>query len=96
MAEKPSDFTLPEKIVSKILKDALPDNVAVSKDAKSAAARGAAMFILNLVISANSQAEDTKRDTISCQDILDALSYVGLEEYAPQLLRYSRKKKKEK
>ncbi|KAG9508510.1 TBC1 domain family member 9, partial [Fragariocoptes setiger] len=87
MAEKPADFNLPEKIVLKLLKDALPDNVVISKDARSAAARGAAIFILTLTMSALSHAHSAGRD-LNCQDILEALSDMEFTEHAPTLIKF--------
>lgn len=95
MAEKPSDFNLPEKTVTKLMRDSLPDNVSVSKDAKSAAARGASIFILQLVIAANEHAQKDLRDTFNCQDIIMAISDVGLGEYAPILVRFNAQLKRD-
>lgn len=95
MAEKPSDFNMPEKIVTKLLRDSLPDNIIVSKDAKSAAARGASIFILQLVIAANEHAQSAGRDTFNCQDIIMAISDVGLSEYAPILVRFNAQQKRD-
>ena len=92
MVEKVSDFKMPEKVVTKLLKDALPDNVLVSKDAKSAACRSASIFILQLSIAAAEKAQHNKRRTLENQDIIKAVTDLGLGEYAPQLVRFGARK----
>lgn len=92
MVEKVSDFKMPEKVVTRLLRDALPDNVLVSKDAKNAACRSASIFILQLSITAAEIAQTNKRRTLENQDIIKAVTELGLEEYAPQLVRFGARK----
>lgn len=95
MAEQPSDFNMPEKIVTKLLKESLPDNIVISRDAKSAAARGASIFILQLVIAANEHARQAGRRKFDTQDIIKAIADVGLGEYAPVLVRFNAQQKRD-
>lgn len=92
MVENVSDFKMPEKIVNRLLKDALPDNIQVSKDAKNAACRSASIFILQLSIAAAEKAQMNKRRTLENQDIIKAITDLGLGEYAPQLVRFGARK----
>lgn len=92
MVERLSDFKMPEKIVTKLLKDALPDNVILSKDAKNAACRSASIFILQLSIAAAEKAQDSNRSALENQDIIKAVTDLGLGEYAPQLVRFGARK----
>lgn len=92
MVEQLSDFKMPEKVVTRLLKDALPDNVIVSKDAKNAACRSASIFILQLSIAAAEKAQEAGRSTLENQDIIKAVSDLGLEEYAAQLVRFGARK----
>ena len=46
MAERPEDLNLPGSIVSRIIKDALPDGTKVSKEAQQAIAKAASVFVL--------------------------------------------------
>ena len=48
MAERPEDLNLPNAIVTRIIKDSLPDGVAVAKEARSAIAKAASVCIQNL------------------------------------------------
>lgn len=92
MVERVSDFKMPEKVVTRLLKDALPDNVLVSKDAKNAACRSASIFILQLSIAAAEKAQMSKRRALDNQDIISAVTDLGLAEYAPQLVRFAARK----
>lgn len=46
MAERPEDFNLPVSVVARLLKESLPEGVAVSKEARAALAKAAAIFVL--------------------------------------------------
>lgn len=87
-----SDFKMPEKVVTRLLKDALPDSVIVSKDAKNAACRSASIFILQLSIAAAEKAAESNRSNLENQDIIKAVTDLGLGEYAPQLVRFGARK----
>lgn len=94
MVEQVSDFKMPEKLVSRLLKDALPEDVVLSKDAKNAACRSASIFILQLSIAAAEKAQMNKRRTLENQDIIKAVTDLGLGEYAPQLVRFGAQRKR--
>lgn len=94
MAETISDFNMPEKVVTRLLRDALPDNVVISKDAKNAACRSASIFILHLSIAAAEKAQTNKRRTLENQDIIKAVQDLGLGEYCPQLVRFGAQRKR--
>lgn len=46
MAERPEDFNLPVSVVARLLKESLPEGVSVSKEARAALAKAAAIFVL--------------------------------------------------
>ena len=94
MVEHVSDFKMPEKIVTRLLKDSLPEDVTLSKDAKNAACRSASIFILQLSITAAERAEVKKRRTLDNKDIIEAATELGLAEYAPQLVRFGAQRKR--
>lgn len=94
MVEQVSDFKMPEKVVTRLLKDALPDNVVISKDARNAACRSASIFILQLSIAAAEKAHENKRRTLDNQDIIKAVMDLGLAEYTPQLVRFGAQRKR--
>lgn len=92
MVDNVSDFKMPEKLVTRLLKDALPDNVAINNDAKNAACRSASIFILQLSIGAAEKAAENKRRHLDNKDIIEAVIDLGLGEYASQLVRFGARK----
>ncbi|CAG2164192.1 unnamed protein product [Oppiella nova] len=96
MAEKPEDFNMPSNVVSKIIKDALPHGVNVSADVRSAASRSASIFILYVTTCANDIAVANKRKTLSAQDVLEAITQIGFEEFTEELMELHKTLMKEK
>ncbi|GMT33957.1 hypothetical protein PFISCL1PPCAC_25254 [Pristionchus fissidentatus] len=77
---KVEDLRLPAAVIARIVKDALPPNAAVSKEAKTALARAAAVFILNVTTAANEYADGNKRKTIAATDIYHAIKVLDCEQ----------------
>lgn len=94
MVDQLQDFKMPEKIVTRLLKDSLPEDVILSKDARNAACRSASIFILQLSITAAERAQMNKRRTLDNKDIIEAAGELGLAEYAPQLVRFGAQRKR--
>uniref|UniRef100_V5HH94 DNA polymerase epsilon subunit 3 n=1 Tax=Ixodes ricinus TaxID=34613 RepID=V5HH94_IXORI len=61
MAERPEDLHLPVSVVTRIVKDALPDGVNVSKEARVALSKAASVFVLYATSCANNFAVKSKR-----------------------------------
>lgn len=85
MAEKLEDLNLPNMTVQKIIKDALPDNVSVGKDARSALSRAASIFVLYVTSQATKEAQKVNRKTLLGQDILTALEELEFDEFISPL-----------
>ncbi|CAM9782742.1 unnamed protein product, partial [Discosporangium mesarthrocarpum] len=80
--------------VQRVIKAALPDNVQIGKDAKAAFARSAGIFIMYLTACANDFCRESKRQTISAHDVMQAikeLEFVELEEPLKEYLDQFRK-----
>lgn len=73
MAEKQDDLNLPTAVVTRIIKDALPEGCNVAKEAKLALTRAATVFVLYLTAQANNVATERNKKTISDKDVLKAL-----------------------
>ncbi|XP_070532500.1 DNA polymerase epsilon subunit 3-like [Ptychodera flava] len=73
MAERPEDLNLPNSVVARIVKEAVPDGVNVSKEARSAISRAASVFVLYATACANNFALKGKRKTLTGADVLSAL-----------------------
>lgn len=85
MAERPEDFNLPLSVVTRIVKDALPDGVNVSKEARAALAKAASVFVLYATSCANNFAVKGKRKTVAGADIIAAMEEMEFENFVDSL-----------
>jgi histone H3/H4 len=67
------DFEPPLACVRRILKNYLPSNTNVGKDASAAFARACGIFIIYLTACANDYARFSKRQTITANDVFAAI-----------------------
>lgn len=88
MAERLEDFNLPNSAVQKIIKESLPDVQIIAKDAKTALARAASVFVLYLTSAASQVSQKSNRKTLVGQDILEALEALDFEDLAGPLAEY--------
>lgn len=79
------DLQLPLSVVSKIIKDALPQGVIVSKEARIAISKAASIFVLYCTACANNLVMENKRKTLRDTDIMAALEEMDFGEFCPQL-----------
>lgn len=99
MAERLEDLNLPNAVVTRIIKEALPDGVTVGKDARTAVAKAASIFILYLTSTANVIAKKGNRKTISGQDVIQAMTDIEFDQFVDPLqesLENFKKAQKEK
>lgn len=85
MAEKLEDLNLPNAVVTRIIKEALPDGVTVGKEARVAVAKAASIFILYLTTAANTIAKKGNRKTISGPDVLQAMEDIEFDRFIDPL-----------
>uniref|UniRef100_A0A1B6KL86 DNA polymerase epsilon subunit 3 n=1 Tax=Graphocephala atropunctata TaxID=36148 RepID=A0A1B6KL86_9HEMI len=101
MAEKPEDLNLPISVVTRLMKENLPDGSAISKDGKTAVARAASVFVLYMTAASNKIALTNKKKTLNYEDIFQALietEYEWLENPLREALedfKLSQKRKKD-
>ena len=81
MAERPEDLNLPGSIVSRIVKDALPDGTKVSKEAQQAIAKAASVFVLYATSCSNQIAQKSNRKTIHGQDVISAMEDMEFDKF---------------
>ncbi|EZA47092.1 hypothetical protein DMN91_004368 [Ooceraea biroi] len=99
MAERLEDLNLPNAVVTRIIKEALPDGITIGKDARIAVAKAASIFILYLTSSANVIAKKGNRKTISGPDVIQAMVDIEFDQFVDTLqesLENFRKVQKEK
>ena len=85
MAERPEDLNLPNSIVARIIKESLPEGINVSKEARSAIAKAASVFVLYTTSCSNNLAMKANRKTISGQDVLSAMSDMEFDRFVEPL-----------
>jgi DNA polymerase epsilon subunit 3 len=85
MAERLEDLNLPNTVITRIIKDALPDGVNVAKEARTAFAKSASVYILYITSAASLVATSNNRKTISGQDVLQAIGNVEFNKFLEPL-----------
>ncbi|KAM8934466.1 DNA polymerase epsilon subunit 3-like [Pelodytes ibericus] len=85
MAERPEDLNLPNAVITRIIKEALPDGVNISKEARSAISRAASVFVLYATSCANNFAMKGKRKTLNATDVLAAMEEMEFERFLTPL-----------
>ncbi|EDO15020.1 hypothetical protein Kpol_1007p4 [Vanderwaltozyma polyspora DSM 70294] len=82
------DRWLPINNVSKLMKNAVPTNVKISKDAKECMQECVSEFISFITSESSDKCIADKRKTINGEDILVSLYSLGFENYAEVLKIY--------
>merc|ERR1712122_317238 len=85
MAERPEDLNLPNSVVSRIIKEALPPSCKVSKEAQAAVAKAASVFVLYATSCANNVALKSHRKTIHGNDVIKAMDDMEFEKFIKPL-----------
>ena len=80
-----NEIELPNAIVTKIIRESLPQGVIVSKECRQAIAKAASIFVLYCTSSANNLVMENKRKTLRDIDILSALDEMDFSEFIPKL-----------
>ena len=99
MAERFEDLNLPNAVVTRIIKEALPEGVTIGKEARMAVAKAASIFILYLTSTANTIAKKGNRKTLSGTDVIQAMEDIEFEQFINPLkeaLETFKKSQKEK
>ncbi|XP_066569288.1 DNA polymerase epsilon subunit 3 [Amia ocellicauda] len=85
MAERPEDLNLPNAVITRIIKEALPDGVNVSKEARRAISQAASVFVLYATSCANNFAMKAKRKTLNAADVLAAMEEMEFDRFLQPL-----------
>ncbi|XP_042612236.1 DNA polymerase epsilon subunit 3-like [Cyprinus carpio] len=85
MAERPEDLNLPNAVITRIIKEALPDGVNVSKEARKAISQAASIFVLYATSCANNFAMKAKRKTLNAGDVMSAMEEMEFERFLQPL-----------
>jgi len=85
---KEQDRWLPIANVARIMKNALPENAKIAKEAKECMQECVSEFISFITSEASEKCHQEKRKTVNGEDILFAMSSLGFENYAEALKIY--------
>lgn len=99
MVEQIQDLNLPNAIVARLIKEALPENINVSKDARLAISKAASVFIIYLSSAATAEAKKEKHKMISPNNVFGALEEIEFESFiepVKEALEAFQKKTKDK
>ncbi|CAA2989646.1 nuclear transcription factor Y subunit B-5-like [Olea europaea subsp. europaea] len=88
---KEQDRLLPIANVGRIMKQILPQNAKISKEAKETMQECASEFIGFVTGEASDKCRKERRKTINGDDVCWALETLGFEDYAGPLKRYLNK-----
>ncbi len=81
MVEKIQDLNLPTAVVTRLIKDALPEGINIAKEARIAISKAASVFIIYLSSAAINEAKKVKHKTMTPQNIFDALEEIEFESF---------------
>ncbi|KAJ2653459.1 hypothetical protein IWW40_000513 [Coemansia sp. RSA 1250] len=79
------DLDFPKAVLMRMIKAALPENIAVQKEARNSVTKAATVFVSYLAAAANDCARDGGHKTIMTNDVFKALEAIGLADFVPQL-----------
>lgn len=100
MVERIQDLNLPNSNITKIIKDSLPADVNMDKEARIAIARATSVFIMYVSSNAAAIAHKQSHKTFSAQDVLKSISEMDFKSFiAPMkgaLITYQKSMKDKK
>lgn len=85
MAERPEDLNLPTSVVNRIVREALPNQVKVSKEANAAIAKAASVFVLYATSCSNNVSAKANRKTITGADVIAAIQEMEFDKFVHPL-----------
>ncbi|CAF2124336.1 hypothetical protein BRARA_C02376 [Brassica rapa] len=88
MMIKEQDRLLPIANVGRIMKNILPPNAKISKEAKETMQECVSEFISFVTGEASDKCHKEKRKTVNGDDICWAMANLGFDDYAEQLRKY--------
>ncbi|KAF8095235.1 hypothetical protein N665_0339s0103 [Sinapis alba] len=88
MMIKEQDRLLPIANVGRIMKNILPPNAKISKEAKETMQECVSEFISFVTGEASDKCHKEKRKTVNGEDICWAMANLGFDDYAEQLKKY--------
>lgn len=87
MVDRIEDLNLPNAVIARLIKEALPEGCSVSKEARAAIAKAASVFAIFVTSSSTALAHKQNHRTIAAKDILQTLNELDFESFVPPLTK---------
>lgn len=87
MVERIEELNLPNAVVTRLIKEALPEGISISKEVRRAMTRAAAVYVIYLTSTCTKFAHNQNHKTISAMNIYEALKEVEMEHFIEPLKR---------
>lgn len=85
MAEKLEDLNLPITVVTRIVKEALPEGVSLTKEARTGFAKAASVFVLYVTSAATNIMKSKKKKALQGSDVLVAMKDIEFDRFIEPL-----------
>lgn len=85
MAEKPEDLNLPTAVITRMIKEVLPEGVNISREARAVISKSASVFVLYATSCANNMALQHKRKTLTASDVMEAIEEMEFSSFLKPL-----------
>eukprot|EP01122_Echinamoeba_exundans_P015365 TRINITY_DN7264_c0_g1_i1.p1 TRINITY_DN7264_c0_g1~~TRINITY_DN7264_c0_g1_i1.p1 ORF type:complete len:142 (-),score=46.07 TRINITY_DN7264_c0_g1_i1:11-436(-) len=82
---KPAPTDFQQSVILRLVKEHLPDNISVGKDAKSSLTKAAKLFVQYLTAAANDYCQSCNRTLLSSNHVFGALDELELGHYKEKL-----------
>lgn len=85
MVERIEDLNLPNTVVTRLMKEALPADVKISNESRTALTRATSVFVLYLTSAATDVADKKKQKTLTVDHVLAGLEEIEFESFIKPL-----------
>ncbi|XP_053689642.1 DNA polymerase epsilon subunit 3 [Sabethes cyaneus] len=85
MVERIEDLNLPNAVVTRLMKEALPADVKIASETRTALTRATSVFVLYLTSAATAVAQRNKQKTLSVDHIFAGLEEIEFESFIKPL-----------
>ncbi|XP_062543742.1 DNA polymerase epsilon subunit 3 [Armigeres subalbatus] len=85
MVERIEDLNLPNAVVTRLMKDALPCDVKISSESRTALTRATSVFVLYLTSAATAVADKKKQKCLTVDHVLAGLEEIEFDSFVDPL-----------
>lgn len=85
MVERIEDLNLPNSVVTRLMKEALPCDVKIASESRTALTRATSVFVLYLTSAATAAAEKRKQKVLTVDHVLAGLEEIEFDSFIEPL-----------